>query len=164
MVLNVISKRRSIRKYKDAPVSDKDVLEIIRAGFFAPRAKHNDGLTFLVIKDLAMRGKISEILKQPFLKEAPVLIALVSDPAKSILPIQDISVASENMFLEAVNLGLGSVWKNVNEEFQPEIKKLLGIPSLLILINFIVVGIANEKPLPHSNADFDEKSIRHEKW
>jgi nitroreductase len=164
MVLDVIKKRRSIRKFIGKSIPKKAILEILKAGFFAPRAKHNDGLEFIIIKDKETVGKISEILMQPFLKEAPLLIALVSNPAKSVLPIQDISVASENMFLEATGLGIGSVWKNVNEDFQPQIKKLLNVPNSFLLINFVVLGYPDEKIPSHSDSDFNAKKIHRGRW
>jgi len=77
-----------------------------------------------------------------------------------------ISVASENMFLQATALGLGTVWKALKHEFAEaeKIKKLLGIPEQYTVVNIIPVGYPEEKPKPYQDEDFDDKKIHQERW
>ena len=166
MVIKEILNRRSVREYKPDMVPENYIIEIIKAGQFAPTARNNRAIEFIVIKNQETKNNIFEIVGQEYVKEAQVLIIPASDTTKTNCPIQDLSVASENMFLQATALGLGTVWKALKAEFDEEekIKKLLGIPKQYMVINIIPVGYPKEKPKPYTDKDFDSKKIHEEKW
>lgn len=166
MIIKEILNRRSVREYKNKAVPEKYITEIIKAGQFAPTARHNQAVEFIVVKNQKIKDEIFEIVGQEFVKTAQVLIIPVTDTAKTNCPVQDLSVASENMFLQATALGLGTVWKALKPEFNEEekIKKLLGIPTRYKTINIVPVGYPKEKPAPHTDKDFVEEKIHQEKW
>jgi len=164
MIIKEILNRRSTKAYNPKAVSGEHIVEIIKAGQFAPTASNNRAVEFIVIKKQETRNNIFEIVGQEFVKEAPVLIIPVSDSTKTNCPIKDLSVASENMFLQATALGLGSVWKNLKSQTIEKIKKMLGIPEQQIIINIIPVGYAKEKLEPYADKDFSDKKIHKEQW
>ena len=166
MIIKEILNRRSMREYEEKDVSEEDITEIIKAGQFAPTANNNQAVEFIVVRDQQTKDKIFEIVGQEFIKEAAILIIPVSDTTQTNCPVQDLSIASENMFLQATALGLGTVWKALKAENAEEekIKKLLGIPEQYLAINIIPVGYSKEKPIPHADKDFKAKKIHHEKW
>lgn len=164
MIIKEIFNRRSVREYKPDPAPRKYIIEIIKAGQFAPTARNNQAVEFVVIEKQETKNNIFEIVGQEFVKEAPVLIIPVSDTTKTNCPIQDLSVASENIFLQATALGLGTVWKGLQPGWPEKIKKLLGIPEQYKVINIIPVGYPKEKPIPRTDKDFDKKKIHQEKW
>jgi len=164
MILKEILNRRSVREYRSKAISEEDIIEIIKAGQFAPTAKNNKAIDFIIIRNQKTKDKIFEIVGQEFVKEAPVLIVPVSDTTKTNFPIQDLAVATENMFLQATALGLGTVWKNLHPEWLEEIKKLLGIPAKSTAINIIPVAYPQNKPEPHTDRDFDIQKIHKEQW
>ena len=166
MIIKEILNRRSVREYKPDAVHQKYIIEIIKAGQFAPTAGNNRAIEFIVIKNQETKDKIFEIVSQEFVKTASVLIIPASDTTKTNCPIQDLSVASENMFLQATALGLGTVWKALKSEWKEaeKIKKLLGIPKKYAIINIIPVGYPKNKSSPHTNKDFDEKKIHKQRW
>ena len=166
MVIKEIANRRSVREYKIDAVPKEYIIEIIKAGQFAPSARHNLAIEFVVVKNQETKNRIFEIVGQEFIKQAAVLIIPATDTTKTNCPVEDLSVASENMFLQATALGLGSVWKAIKKEFNEEekIKKLLGIPQQFKVINIIPVGYPKEKPEPHTDKDFNSAKIHREKW
>jgi len=168
MIIKEILNRRSMREYQEKAVLEEDITEIIKAGQFAPTNRNNQAIEFIVVRDQQTKEKIFEIVGQEFVKEAPVLIIPVSDTTQTKCPVQDLSVASENMFLQATALGLGTVWKALKmedaEEEEDKIRKLLEIPEQYMVINIIPVGYPKEKPIPHTDKDFKAKKIHHEKW
>lgn len=168
MTIETIRNRRSVREYKSNPVANEDITEIIKAAQFAPAAHDVRAIEFVVIKDEKTKEQLFEItsawLSQEFLKNAPVLLIPAADTKKSVLPVQDLSVASENIFLEAASRELGTVWKNVPSDHAPKIKKLLGIPENYTLINIIPIGYPKITPEPKSDSDFDPGKIHLEKW
>ena len=165
MIIKEILNRRSVREFKSEAVPQKYIIEIIKAGQFAPTARNNRAIEFIVIKNQKTKDNIFEIVGQEYVKEAPILIIPASDTTKTNCPVQDLAVASENMFLQATALGLGTVWKNLKSEFAEEekIKKLLGIPEQYMVINIIPVGYPEKDPEPHTDKDFDDKKIRKER-
>ncbi len=164
MIIKEILNRRSVREYKPEAIPREYIVEIIKAGQFAPTASNNRAVEFIVIKNQKTKDDIFEIVGQEFIKEAPVLIVPTIDTEKSVLPVQDLSVASENMFLQAAALKLGTVWKNIRPEWTEKIKKLLKIPEQYTIINIIPVGYPKETPEPHRDRDFVDKKIHKEKW
>jgi nitroreductase len=165
MVLDAILKRRAVREYRADTVSDSDIEEIIKAGQFAPTAMNNRMVEFVVVKDKGTKEKLFEIIdsRQEFLKTAPLLIIPVTD-SKVVLPIPDLSIASENIMIQAASLGLGTVWKNLREPEARKVKEFLGIPETKVIINIIPVGYPKVHPTPHNDAEFSKNKIHHEKW
>lgn len=159
-----ITNRRSVRSYKSDAVPEELIEEIIKAAQFAPTAHNNLAVEFVVVTNKNTKNQIFDIVGQDFVNKAPVLLFLVTDVTKTTMPIQDLSVASENIFLQAASLGIGTVWKNLQPDWAERIKKLLNIPENYTAINLIPVGYPKEKIKPHTNADFDKKKIHKETW
>lgn len=164
MVIEAIQKRRSMRMYKSDAVSEDAIHEIIKAGQFAPSAHGTGAIEFVVVKDAQMKKDIFDIVGQDYVMEAPVLIVPVATDT-AVLPVQDIAVASQNMFLQATALGLGSVWKHLVPEWEEKIRIMLGIPEGFRMINIIPIGMPNDEDVTeHADADFKVEKIHQEKW
>ncbi len=164
MIIEPIKNRRSTRDFKEEAVSDKEIAELVKAGQFAPSSRNNRAIEYVVITEKALKDKIGEAVSQPFVKAAPALIIPVTDPAKTLEPIQDLSVVSENIFIQAEALGLGTVWKNVSPEAIKEVAPIIGVPKNLLFINIIPVGRPKTKLPPYTDAEFDVKKIHQERW
>ena len=113
--MNEIFSRVSIRKFTNQQVEREKILAMLRAAMQAPSAHNQQPWEFYVVRDKDMLEKLSHISKYSMcIKNAPVAIvsAYRTDPA---LPSPkffhvDMSIAMENLWLEAVHLGLGGVW------------------------------------------------------
>jgi nitroreductase len=160
MVHEIIKNRRSIREYKSDVVSDETIKELIKAAQFAPTGHGIRAWEFWVIKNPELKKQIQAIIpEQDFVDKVPVLILIGVDIKKTDLFFQDISVATENIFLQAQSMGLGTVWKNLGIENGKQIKKLVGIPDNFEIINLIPVGNPAEIVPPHNDEDFEENRI-----
>lgn len=164
MITNEILKRRSIRTYRSDTVSNVDLEEIIKAAQFAPTSKGNHAVEFIVVKDQDIKNKIFDIVGQDYVKASPVLIVPAIDSDKSELPVQDLTLATAHIFLEATALGLGTVWKNLNPFWVKEVKKILEIPDNIEIINFIPVGYPKDTLPAHADSEYSKEKIHHEKW
>ena len=58
----------------------------------------------------------------------------------------NVSIAIEHIVLEAVELGLGSCWVRLFDEKM--VKQILDLPSHIIVVALLPVGVPDEKPLP----------------
>ncbi len=164
VIIQAIKNRRSVRSYKPDRVPEEFIEEIIKAAQFAPSARANKAVEFIVITNQTTKNQIFDLVGQDFIKEAPVLLFFVTDTTKTTLPIQDLSVASENAFLQAAALGLGTVWKNLQPDWVEKIKRLLNVPENYTAINILPLGYPKENVQQHTDADFDKKKIHKETW
>ena len=62
-ILDLISSRRSIRRFTDAPVSDELVNKLIEAARWAPSGENEQPWKLIVVRDPATKVKIAEIAK-----------------------------------------------------------------------------------------------------
>lgn len=64
MKLEFIYNRKSIRQFKDEAVSKEDLIEIIKAGTFAPSPKHQQNWHFVVIQNKEIIQDLADIVRQ----------------------------------------------------------------------------------------------------
>ncbi len=166
MVLPAIQNRRSIRRFKADPIPYKMVQELLQAAQYAPSSRGNKAINLLIITSQTTKDAIYAIAppEQDFVREVPLLIIPATDPNKTGQTVQDLSLASENILLQATELGLGSVWKNFKPPVADEVKKITGIPSNYTVINAIAIGYPDEMMTPHSEEEFDRSRIHKEIW
>jgi nitroreductase len=184
-VFTAIKERRSCRKFQPEPISDADIDKILEAGNWAPSPANQQPWEFVVITNGAVKEKLfseSEVCKKKlfersgwkwlekfpidFVKESPVIIALIGDPKKSGADlfldegtgrgyIEGCSAAAQNMMLAAHALGLGSLWFTLFEA--QAVRQVLGLDAGKDPIALLCVG----KPVPGGGAkrrDFREKT------
>lgn len=164
MIKEIIS-RRSVRSYKSTPVKKEDIIEIIKSAQYSPSGRHSRAWEFIIVNDKKEKDEIYNLIGQEFIKEAPVLIVPTVDTKKTNLGMQDLAIASENIFLQAAQLGLGTVWKNLDIEWASKVKKILGIPDHFLVINIIPLGYPKEDVNPHNEKDdFESSKIHWGKW
>lgn len=164
MIIQSILNRRSIRSFKPDPIGDYELTEILRAVQMAPTAMNNRSVECLVVSNQEIKDQFSARLGDQFLREAPLLLVLVADTRRSVLPIQDLSVASSFVFLQAADMGLGTVWKDIRAEQVPQVRELLNIPDTFTLVNIIPLGYAKEPLEPHSEEEFADHKIHLNQW
>jgi len=164
MVIQPIIWRRAIREYSDEPVLDESIIEIIKAAQFAPTAMGKKAVEFVIVKKQAMKDALFEILEQDFIKKAPVLIIPVADLDCAAIPRTDLAIAGGFAMIQAAALGLGTVWKHVDEKQGKKVLKVLGIPKKYDLINVIPVGYPKDDLPDHGDSEFDAGKIHQDKF
>lgn len=152
--IKTILNRRSVRSFQPRQISDEELNIILKAGTYAPSARNQQSSYFVVIQnkeiidELVALGK--EVTKQdrnPFYDaQTIVLVFAVKD---NIAPVQDASLAMENMFLTAASLGIGSCWINcINGIFKTEKGKTLqnriGVNEEYMSVGSVILGYPAE--------------------
>ena len=147
--LQTIARRRSVRKFKDAQITEAELTAVLEAGLQAPSG-HNDQSCFLLaVQDRAVLKEISDGSKA-VMRRAPVdwvaaaganekfhifynapTAVVVSARRDAVSPLADSCAAIQNMLLAAESLGLGACWIGfVRYHFQdPEAAPKLGLPD-----------------------------------
>jgi nitroreductase len=138
--LEAIAQRRSIRRFKDAPVADETIERILNAAIQAPSGKNRQPWHFVVVKQdhraemvRIMREAIARLEKEGVdigsskwtansMEQAPATIFVFNaymertagklpwEEAWSIVDVQSIGAAIQNMLLAAQDLGIGTLW------------------------------------------------------
>ena len=158
MFSELIKRRRSIRKFKAAPVEKEKIDQLVEAGLRAPSSRGFNPWHFIVIQDKALLEKLSTAKPHGagFLKNAPLGIVVCGDTSKSDVWVEDTSIASIFLHLCAHDLGLGSCWiqirkrKHANSKKSDDyIKELLKIPDTLSVESIIAIGYPDESKQGH---------------
>lgn len=141
-----IHARRSIRKYKPAEITQAQIDALLEAAMLAPSANNSRPWEFVVVKSRNTLDTIAEV--HPYakmMKEAALAIVVCALPGSPFVP-QDCGAATENILLQAVDLGLGTCWCGVypNEELVQKLRAVLGVEATPF--NVIAVGAPNEAP------------------
>lgn len=146
---NNIFTRRSVRKYKNKPIEKEKVEMLLRAAMQAPTAKNRQEWEFIVVDDKSILNKLAEIDKPGTnpIAEARLAIILLANikfcsDGAMIYWQQDLAAATQNIMLEAVNQGLGSVWigmspKNIRES---GVKRIFNIDEDTKVASLISIG------------------------
>ena len=155
-LLDVILRRRSIRRYENKEIP-KDVLDkIVEAGRQSPSAANRQPYHFVIVTDSEIKKELKGRFSR-FLKDAPVVIVGCANP-KALLTGKwatvDTTIALENMVLAAWSLGIGSCWiESFNEE---KAKKLLKIPENWKVVALVTFGYPAETPKPRKKKPTNE--------
>jgi len=112
MTENPIFKRTSIRQWTNEPVSDEQILNILKAGMQAPSAMNSQPWQFIVVTNPELKKKLSEVSPYShFAANAPVLLAVICRKENTCPPYNaiDMGICIENLLLEATAQNLGAV-------------------------------------------------------
>lgn len=114
--MSLLMKRKSIRQYTSELVTDEDIIKLLTSAMQAPSSCNQQPWEFIVIKNRETLDHLSVINQSAWmLSQAPLCITvIIKTTGKSpLMAQQDCAAATQNILLEAVNLGLGAVWIGV---------------------------------------------------
>ena len=172
----------STRRFRDRPVEDEILQALIRAVQRAPSWGNKQGWRIIVVRNQQTREKLSalswvESVLAPLgcrsnpaaaaLAEAPLVIALCADPARSgrvwgmDYYLVDAGIASQNLCLAAHSLGLGTVF--VGCFMEEEAKQLLKIPENMRLVGLFPIGYPQKEGSLRPRKDVNEITFS-ERW
>ena len=160
-----IFSRVSVREFSKKPVDGALVTELLRAAMQAPSARNQQPWEFLVITDKAHLEALSTVAPNfRSLKTAPMAIALYYHKEGLTSPtyvLQDMAACTENILLQADDMGLGAVWMGVapNEERMALIEERFMPIEGCAPFCLIAVGHPAEKK-PQQDR-FDQSRIRY---
>ena len=166
-LLDTIRRRYSCRAYQERPI-EKEKLDILfEAARLAPSAKNEQDWRFVVVTDKEIKHQVAETTNRPdVFEKAGVIIAACSNSdyvmrcGQAIGPI-DIAIALEHIALQATELGLATCW--IGSFYAEKVRKILGIPDDIAIIELMTVGYPADSPKQPSREPI-EKIVCYEKW
>lgn len=171
-LMDLISERRSVRKFLPKPVSREDLLRCVEAARLAPSACNSQPWHFILIDDPPLKDRVcSEIFSgiygmNQFAAGAGALAVVVSGGGKFLSELGgqirntkyeliDIGIACEHFVLQAEELGIGSCWIGWFDE--KKLKKILNVPGGRKVDVVIALGYpAGDKPGPRPRKSMEE--------
>lgn len=165
--MSFILNRSSIREFKETPIEQDKITELLKAAMQAPSAKNQQPWEFIVIDDKSILLELSKTstgswpLNSATCAIIPMLMPSTLSPH---FRVQDLSAATENILLEATNLGLGSVWIGIYplEDRLSHVEKTLKISGESHPFSIIALGYPlKEKTVKER---FDISRVHYNKW
>lgn len=162
-VLDVIQKRRSVRKYKKDPIPEKALRRVLEAARLAPSGKNFQPWKFIIVKDKVLKEKLAQASAgQFFMAEAPVIIIGCGFPDNCYAHMGrymkswsvDVTIALDHLMLQAQEEGLGTCWIGSFEE--EEVKAILNIPENVKVLALTPLGYPDEIPRFRGRKSLDE--------
>lgn len=143
----------SIHHFKAEEFPEATLTRILEAGTWAPSAGNLQPWFFYVVKNQGVKGELEKVCyDQSQVSKAPVVIAIMADPAKSnkeygergaqLYCLQDTAAATQNMLLAAEGLGIGACWVGAFDEVK--VQQILEAPPRLRAVALLCLGYSDE--------------------
>ncbi len=169
-VLDVLKKRRSIRKYQTKPVESEKITEVLDAARLGPSANNQQPCYFIVITRPEAKESLRAAYKADWFVQSPVIIVGCANPKEAWRRGSfgeeywkvDLAIAFQNLVLAATELGLGTCWIAAFDE--NAVKNALNIPKEVRVVAMTPLGYPDEEKDPVTDRKPLEKIVHHEKW
>jgi len=159
-----ILNRRSIRKFKNEPISEEVINTILEAGRLAPTATNQQPWYFVVAR--AKQEKEAFIFSgfNKFVTEADFIVLGVYKKSEVViekLSLMDVTIALQNMVIAAKVQGVGSCWMGAFDEMK--LRDTLNLPDDCITVGAVAFGIPDEQPKQPPKKQLNE-IVHFNKW
>ena len=173
MFMDLITNRRSIRRFKADKVETGKIDILKEAALRAPSSQGSNPWEFIFITDRNLLEKLSGAKPHgaTFLKDAQLGIVVCADPEKSDVWVEDASIAAIFIQLAATSLELGSCWIQIRDRRHNEtrtaeayIADQLNIPSHLKVGSMIAIGYPAESKSPHPKEELQNEKVHRNQY
>ena len=162
---DLMHRRRSCRKFTHEKIDADELSMVLNAALISPSAKNRRSWHFVVVEDKETLEKLSECKESgaALLKNAAVAVVVLGNVAENDCWIEDCSIATLAMQLQAEDLGLGSCWVQVRnrglnsgERGTDIVRGILNIPETLDTLCILALG--------HKASDLPMKNDEDARW
>ena len=169
-----VQERRSIRKYKDTPVDQGLIEQIVQTASYAPSWKNLQTTRYIVISNPELKRKLAEDCVMGFelniksIQSAPVLILITTISPRSGFnrdgtPVTskgthwesfDAGIATQTLCLAAQAEGLGTLIMGIYDE--EKVREVAGVPEGQKVSAMLAIGYPSESPEAPKRKTADE--------
>ena len=156
--LEVIEKRKSVRKYSEQPVERELLDAIVRVAQTAPSSRNSKSSAFMIVEDRDMLDALSVMRDygSGLLKGAPAAIVVLGDETKTDLWVDNCAISATFIQLAVTSMDLASCWGHCNgrprlkdvpegERAEDYVRELLGLKEGLRPYCVIAIGYPQEE-------------------
>lgn len=164
----LINRRFSVRKYKNDPVEEEKLLQILEAARLAPSAANYQPWHFIVVSKPENLSRLHLCYHREWFQQAPVVIVACADHSRSWKRGYDgrnsadidVAIAVDHITLQAAELGLGTCW--ICNFDAPKCSETLNLPEHVEPIAMIPVGYPEKENIPPKKRKTLEEIIHRE--
>ena len=169
----LIHKRRSIRKYTSDSLAPEQVEQILKAALLSPASKSRNPWQFIVVEDKEQLQKLVHCKPSGSKPIAECVLAVVvtADPMVSDVWIEDASITSIMMQLQAEDLNIGSCWIQVRERYREDgtsaeqyIREMFDIPLQMQVLSVITFGYKDQERPTRNDENLEWEKVHIGKW
>ena len=163
-LMDIILKRRSVRRYTDEEIPEKTLEKIVQAGLLAPTSRNLKPCDFCVVTDRETLKKLSRAKSAGagMLADCAAAVAVFGDAEKADTWVEDCSIAMSFMMLAAQEAGVGSCWVQLHfrtdasgRSAEENAKEILAVPERFRIPGILALGFPAEEARPHVPEDAD---------
>jgi nitroreductase len=164
-MLDMIKKRRSIRKYTSQTVTDEQIWQLLEAAMAAPSASNIQPWEFIVVREPDLKRQLAHTHTWSHMAaDAAVVFVVCGNERASRHWVEDTSAATENLLLAVTALDLGAVWLGIhpNADREAYVRQVMAIPEEIRVLCLVPVGHPAESKPPRTQ--YRESKIHYERW
>ncbi len=167
-MLSLLARRRSIRSYTSERVKRELVQKLTHAALYSASSRGIRPWEIIVVEDDQLLEALSgtKTHGSAFLAGAPLAFVILGIPAESDVWIEDTSIVSSNILIEAEALDLGACWIQIRNRFATDkrpsevvVREILGIPEDRTVESIIAVGHPAIRPEGIKAEDLHEEKV-----
>lgn len=161
-----LMRHRSIRKYKDTPISRETVKTLIACGQAASTSSHWQQVTVIEVQDTQLRLKLAHCAgDQAWVVTAPLVLLFCADLNRAAqyfseslnrdnlsntesytVAVIDTAIAAQNVMVAAESMGLGGVFiGGIRNEIE-EVANMFNLPALTAPLFGMCLGVPDQDP------------------
>jgi len=169
-LLDVMLKRRSVRKYTEEEIPNEKLNRILQAGLLAPTSRNRKPCSFLVVDSKEALEKLSESKESSskYIKNANKAIVVVANTLISDTWIEDSSIALAFMHLMAAEQDIGSCWVQIHlrtakngESSEDYVREVLGIDDYFRIVGILALGVPFYEVKGYKIEDIDTERVHY---
>jgi len=145
-----IRSRRTLKVYREEPVSRELVSELLDLAIYAPNHHETEPWRFWVVGRETLKALADATGDRKLLRSHTAIVVGVKRDADSQVAEEDYAAAAcaiQNFMLAARARGLASFWRTPGVLSRPVVAKILDVPRKVRLIGVVHVGWPGE-PFP----------------
>lgn len=169
-MLDILRRRRSIRRYKDTEI-ESGIIELLKeAALRAPSSRDIKPWRFVFVTDKTKLEALSKAKEHgsSFLIGASLGVVVCAQENESDVWIEDCSIASIIMQLAGISLGLGSCWIQIRNRMHSDgqsseeyVRRVLNLSESMRVESIISFGYPDEElpAIPRESLDYNKIKI-----
>ena len=148
MFIDIARSRHSCRLFSEEPLSDGERGLLLEAGDLAPSSRGRRPVRLVPVDDIGTIRKLASCRPSSTkaLETATFAVIVAADPAVADTWVEDSSIATIMMQLEAEDLGLGSCWiqirmrDNAGTPAEDIVKDITGLDPGFSVLSIVALG------------------------
>ena len=167
-LIDIMQKRRSIRKYTDEHIPEDKLEMILQAALLAPTSMDRKPCEFYAVTDRDTLRALASAKKAGagVLADAAAAIVVAADSDKADTWVEDSSIALTYMHLMATELGLGSCWVQMHlrrsadgRDAEDNVRRILSLQKSYRIVGALSLGIPAEEKKPSNLGELDHEKV-----